>query len=156
MWYAVYRESDGRLMSSGSSVADTLPEGQAFKSFESQPASMDWNATTLDYTAPAAPRSRPIAAITFMRRFTMSEHAAVLALARSDDMVGVFLDRTRSGSMIAKSDEEVVAGLDYLVALGALTRARADEIYDWEKPEEVGPVPAVEDNAEPEPDPVVS
>ncbi len=50
-WFAVYRDSDGELVSTGSVVADPLPLGLTKKLISGPPNDQIWNPATLGFDA---------------------------------------------------------------------------------------------------------
>lgn len=66
--------------------------------------------------------------IEFLNRFTAVERTAFRALAATDDLTADYLNLVTAATEVLNTDPEVVVGMDYLVAIGFLTRQRADEI----------------------------
>jgi hypothetical protein len=64
----------------------------------------------------------------FLNRFTPSERASLRAAAQTDEKVADFSQLASAAQEIANNDPVTLAGMDYLVSVGLLTRARADEI----------------------------
>jgi hypothetical protein len=64
----------------------------------------------------------------FFQRFTPAERASFRAAAQTDAMVADFAQLAGAAQEILNNDPTTVAGMDYLVSVGLLTRARADEI----------------------------
>lgn len=55
-WFVVYSIADGTPVSAGSSVADSLPAGLAFKQFAQDPTlAQRWDPATLTYVVNNAP-----------------------------------------------------------------------------------------------------
>ncbi len=54
-WYAIYRISDGELISLGTVVADRLPAGLAKKPIPGPPSLQRWNTSTLEFEAKPLP-----------------------------------------------------------------------------------------------------
>ncbi len=54
-WFAVYRESDGELVSIGTVVADPLRAGLAKKLLTGEPRRLRWNASSLEFETPPPP-----------------------------------------------------------------------------------------------------
>lgn len=67
-------------------------------------------------------------ALEFLTRFTQSERAALRSAASGDTTLADFLMQMECAHEIVNTDATTVAGMDYLVAAGHLTRSRADEI----------------------------
>jgi hypothetical protein len=66
--------------------------------------------------------------IEFLNRFTAAERSAFRTLATTDDNAADYLNLVTAATEVLNTDPEVVVGMDYLVAIGFLTRQRADEI----------------------------
>jgi hypothetical protein len=64
----------------------------------------------------------------FLNRFTAAERAAIRLEAQTDDDLADFLMLLECAVEVVNTDPKTTAGMDYLVALALLTRARADEI----------------------------
>lgn len=67
-----------------------------------------------------------IAPLTFLRRFTAPERVAIRS--SHDPYVVDFLDLLNKATEISNADPDVQGGMAYLVSLGLLSQARADEI----------------------------
>lgn len=70
-----------------------------------------------------------ITPLAFLRRFTAPERVAIRASA--NPYVVDFMDLLNKATEVLQSDPDVQGGMAYLVALGLLTQARADEILAW-------------------------
>lgn len=125
-WFAVYETGTGRLRSTGTVLADPLPEGLAAKEFAVRPEGMDWNPVTLDFDIPIPTPARTVAAVEFMQLFTVQERIAIRS--SGDPVLEDFLDMVRVAGTISMDHPMVVQGLGYLVQRGIVTKARADEI----------------------------
>lgn len=64
----------------------------------------------------------------FLLRFTVGERAAFRIAAETDQQVADFIQLSSAAQEIFNNDPVTVAGMDYLVSVGLLTRQRADEI----------------------------
>lgn len=64
----------------------------------------------------------------FLNRFTPAERADIRAEATTDADLADFLMMLECAQEILNNEATTTAGMDYLVSLGLLTRARADEI----------------------------
>jgi hypothetical protein len=80
------------------------------------------------YVEPALPDPIVVDALAFRRLFTQAERLAITAAARTDDTVRMFMDHAAAAAMLQLDHPDVAQGLDYLVASGIITRARADAI----------------------------
>lgn len=102
------------------------------KVFAAKPEGFDWNPATLDYDIPVPPRVLPITSVEFMRRFTMPERIAIRAARAADPVLEDFFDLLVVASSITITDEDVQAGVGYLVAQGLISAERAAEILATE------------------------
>lgn len=59
MYFAVYRKSTGEIVSTGSNVADPLPDGLGVKKLAEEPdfSKRQWNASTLEFEDKADPEA---------------------------------------------------------------------------------------------------
>jgi hypothetical protein len=64
----------------------------------------------------------------FLNRFTAEERASFRAAATTDAAVADFIQLASAAQLILNNDSVTVAGMNYLVSVGLLTQARADEI----------------------------
>lgn len=127
MFYAVYETATGRLRSTGTVLADPLPEGLAAKEYpDGRPDGFSWNPETLDFDVPIPKRPRRVSAVEFMQLFTVQERIAIRGAG--DPVLDDFLDMVRVAGSISLDHPMVVQGLAYLAQAGILTQARADEI----------------------------
>jgi len=67
--------------------------------------------------------------LAFLRRFTAPERVAIRASA--NPYVVDFMDLLNKATEISNADPDVQGGMAYLVSLGLLSQARADEILAW-------------------------
>jgi hypothetical protein len=75
-WFAVYRVSDGALVSVGTVVADPLPAGIASKNVGLARPEGLWNPATLNFDAPI-PRKGTLTRRDFWKRFTEAERESL-------------------------------------------------------------------------------
>ena len=128
-WFAVYETETGKLRSLGTVVADPLPEGLSSVSIgAARPTTMLWNESTLAFDIPAPVPPTEWTRTEFMRRFTAPERIACRNAEKTDPIVEDFFDLLRNATVLVSNDPDVTAGLAYLVSVGLLTQARADEI----------------------------
>jgi hypothetical protein len=64
----------------------------------------------------------------FLKRFTSAERAAIRAEAETDDDLADFLMLLECAVEVVNTETTTTDGMDYIVSLALLTRARADEI----------------------------
>lgn len=127
-WFAVYRISDGRLVSSGGKVADTLKAGLASKEYAERPGpDMVWDEAALDYVqGPAQPEIWT--AQEFWRRFTMGDHGRILIGAQTDARTAAFVHRLEMRDSVRSNSATLDAALTYFVGQGYMTAARANAV----------------------------
>ena len=130
-FYAVYDVSSGALRSSGHVVApdvDLAAKGLAKKAFSVAPAERSpWNAETLQWD----PVPAPVVVLSpgaFLQRFTASERIAIRARRATDAYLDDFLDLLNHATEIRSDDQDVIDGMNRVVASGLLTAARRAEI----------------------------
>jgi hypothetical protein len=129
MWYAVYQTATGALVSLGTVIADPLPSGLSAVAVGTDKPLGQWNSATLVFDAPVVTRT-PIAPLDFMRRFTMSEEAAIRTLARTDAMAEVFLSRLAAAQIVHLDNQETIDGVNYCISAGTITAARGSVILN--------------------------
>lgn len=78
---------------------------------------------------PAEETPVALSQLAFLRRFTAPERVAIRASA--NPYVVDFMDLLNKATEVLQSDPEVQGGMAYLVSLGLLSQARADEILAW-------------------------
>lgn len=66
--------------------------------------------------------------LTFMKRFSLNELAAVYTAAKTEVIVQVFLDKLKLAEDINLDDPDTIEGIQTLVSFGFLTETRAAEI----------------------------
>lgn len=120
-WYAVYNIADGRLVSVGDSVTDSLPGYLAAVEIDEPDFSTHmWDAATLSLVPIPAPPAPPAMcdAFTFYRAFTPVERIAIRMLAKVDPIAEDFeatLDKAiSSGSRVFANDPDLLAAMHYL------------------------------------------
>lgn len=77
------------------------------------------------------PRPQPApkwTAFQFLLRFTEAEREAFRVAAATDSAVADFMQLCTAASQVEANHPMTIAGMDYLVAEGLLTQARADEV----------------------------
>ena len=127
-FFAVYEIATGTLRSTGSRIADPLPDGLANKEYTDRPSGFDWNTETQDFDIPRPVPPTVLTPAEFMNLFTLNEDVAIETAAQNDAMIRVFLRRVQNNPTIRMDNELVTQGLGYLTQLGILTPERAAEI----------------------------
>lgn len=128
MWYAIYQNTTGDLVSLGTVIANPLPEGMASVEVgESQPIG-EWNPATHAFEAPPTPPKVWLPQ-DFMQRFTIAEESAIRAKAMTDPTMQTFLARVGRVQVVTENHADLVAGMAYCVETGCLTSERAEEIH---------------------------
>ena len=78
---------------------------------------------------PPAPKKPAVfTAFQFLLRFTEAEREAFRAAAETDTKVADFMQLCTAASQVEANHPMTIAGMNYLVAQGLLTQARADEV----------------------------
>lgn len=67
----------------------------------------------------------------FVARFTEAEKQGIATAAQTDPVIDGFMTRVYAEPYVWLASDEVVAGMDYLVAQGLLTVQRKDEILAY-------------------------
>jgi len=127
MWYAIH-DAAGKLVSTGTVIADPLPAGlTAVPVGETQPTG-DWNPATRSFDAPKV--SKPaLPVIDFLRRFHMvNEEAPIRAAAATDPVIATFLGRLNVISEVRLDNAETIMGVQYLASKGLIAPGRVAEI----------------------------
>jgi hypothetical protein len=129
MWHAIYDIATGELRSTGTVLADPLPEGLASMPCGDMRPTGEWNASTHMFDAPAA-EPTVMSPQDFMGMFTFDEEKAIRALAQTDMVMTTFLARVQRARTVTLSHPDTVNGIGYCVAVGAITQDRASEILN--------------------------
>lgn len=64
----------------------------------------------------------------FLLRFTAGERAAFRVAAETDQQVADFIQLSSAAQEILNTDPVTISAMEYLVSVGLLSQARADEI----------------------------
>lgn len=133
MW-AVYRTSDGGLVSVGSVVADPLPAGLE-KVDVGNPPFGAWNTGTLSFDPYVAPK-RVVSRLEFRRLFTQAEREDIddfrnsgLTVAQKKTLAS-WLEDIKLADQIDLNDATLQQGLQWLEARGFLSAGRAQQIIN--------------------------
>lgn len=136
MWYAVYDEATGALVSTGSSVADdaTLKtKGYTKKELQTKPGkSEEWDPVTLDFVATTKPKPK-IPMGEFIERFGVTEREnifGVIATGTSEQQkrLRAFIEYIRMLGYADPNDPYVVTIMGKLEEYGVIGAGRAEEI----------------------------
>lgn len=127
MWHALYEIGTGRLVSSGSILASSIPDGMAVKTFSSPPT-MLWNEATLEFDMEIPAPKASLTPLEFLQRFTVYERVAIRSAAKADPIIEDFLDMINAASGIEGGHPLLVQGLGYMILQGLVTPERAAEI----------------------------
>ena len=124
-YYAVYNTKDNSLFSTGSSVADPLPEGFAvLEVSEEDVRTKQWDPATLSFIPRPPATINSFSPWGFRRRFTFDERVAIDTAALTNPIVRTILEDMRSAGSVELNDPDLQQGLGGLVALGLLTQER--------------------------------
>lgn len=128
MWYAIYNTATGALVSSGTVIANPLPDGLAsVECGQSQPAG-EWDAATLTFLEPV--ELIVLSPQDFMGRFTVAEETAIRNRAMTDANMVTFLARVERARTVTLSHPDTIAGMNYCVSFGLITTERKAEILN--------------------------
>ena len=83
-----------------------------------------------DVNAPPAKRSVRLSPLEFKRLFTQNERMAIISSAQNETLIAAWLDLLNVASEVDLQDEDTVAGLHYLEAVGLIAHGRAAEILN--------------------------
>lgn len=120
MWYAVIETATGRLLSTGTVLADPMPKGLEAIEIGDEPPAGEWNTKTLQFE----PSTRPVEVepIDLLRKIA-SHATAKGAVGAEGFILKLAIERS-----IDLKDAANVAGMDELVAKGLLTTQEAAEL----------------------------
>jgi hypothetical protein len=124
-YYAVYHTKDRTLFSTGSSVANPLPDGFAvIETTEEDVRTKQWDPETLTFVPRPPATIRSFSPWGFRRRFTFDERVAIDSAALTNPIVRTILEDMRSAGSVELDDPDLRQGLGGLVALGLLAQER--------------------------------
>jgi hypothetical protein len=129
-WYAIYNSDTGELYSTGTVVADTLPQGLVSKPISGEPQSgFRWNPATLDFEAfTSLPETWTV--YQFLMRMTATERVAIRERAKTNPYVYDFMDLLSHSGEVVRSNPVVLQGLNYIESLGDIGPGRAQVILN--------------------------
>ena len=134
-WYAVYRTSDGELLSIGSVVADPLPAGHAATEYVDRPEGR-WDAATLDFVAPA-PVIPNLRKKEFINRFTVVERENLKEMllngtAIQKRKVGAFVDYLGYDDDVYLGDQYIIDSVNLMESSGVIGAGRSAQVLAYE------------------------
>ncbi len=129
MWYAVYEVATGRLVSTGTSIANPLPAGLASKEYRDniQSPGLKWNTTTLDFDVVPIPKSKDMTE-EFKRKMTKAERVKLIEAAKTDPDIAEYLDRLNTNQVIDLDSTETDEDMDLLVTKAVITSDRKADL----------------------------
>lgn len=119
----LYEIATGRLVSSTKLDIDEIPAGMAVKQSNKKGI---WNTETLDFDP--IPEKKVVEKLEFLDMFTDSELAGILAAAKNDVSVELFIKKLDLADRINIKSEKVKAALSAMESAGLLASGRADDI----------------------------
>ena len=119
----LYKISTGELKTSTILPIDTIPDGWALKVTSTSGV---WNTSTLDYDPVTEVRSIPKS--TFYKRMTCATRLDIKIASKTDIEIENLLEYIAGFESIDLDDDELLAGLDYLVAEGVITAEKKAEV----------------------------
>lgn len=126
MWYAVH-DKTGRLVSTGTVIADPLPDGLTAVPLGDDAPTGEWDAAQKVFV-PLPVEKAALEPIDLLRRFTFGEEVAIRTAAKSDVGIEVFLARLAAAKIVRLDHPDTIGGLQYLVAKGLISAERAAEV----------------------------
>ena len=126
---ALYETATGKLVSTGTVIADPLPGHLTRLDLAGPPdlSTHEWNETTKSFVVKA--NNLPtVEVIEFLQRFDVAERIGIRTAAKTDPVVEDFMDLVNKSTRIDLNAPDVTAGLDYMVGNGLLTSVRKDQI----------------------------
>ncbi len=124
-WYAVYRASNGQLVSVGEVVADPLPDGLASVAIDGPDiGTHEWDAAALSFVPRLARASRVSwSRYDFLKRIPTPKRIGIRVAAKNNPIVEDFVSLLDSANEVLSDDPDMIVGLDYLVSIGLLDAA---------------------------------
>ena len=116
---------------------DVFPADPPFSSYEDaqERAShyvdmvLSEDGTTLSPRPPREPVEAPqMTVLQFRDRYTLAEKAGIYTAAESDPMVRVILDDLNNAEFVDITDQDTIAGVDYLISSGVIDASRRDDL----------------------------
>ena len=127
-WYAVYNTSTGKLFCIGTYITSSLPSQFSVRTYPEKPDNGKvWDEVAMEFVD-APPVQEGILKIDFMRRFTPEERVAIRTAAQTDQVLVDIEELLRAAQKVRLNHPDTIYGINYLVSVGLLTQARADEI----------------------------
>jgi len=128
MLNALYRISNGRLLSLTSLAIDSPPQGTAVKSFTADYDGREWDTQTLTFKERIT--RRDLRKIDFLRLFTRAERISMRQVAKTNENIEDFLDLLAAKESINMLRSDTKDAINYMASVGVLTAARRKEILD--------------------------
>ena len=119
----LYLVETGELISSTALSIDVIPDGMAVKVSSNTGV---WNTSTLDYDPVTEVRSIPKS--TFYNRMSCATRLDIKIASKTDIEIENLLEYIAGFESIDLDDDELLAGLDYLVAEGVITAEKKAEV----------------------------
>lgn len=132
MWFAIWKTSNGELVSIGTVVADPLPAGLSSTSLgESQPSGV-WNSVTHVFDA-AAVLKAVLRLRDFWQRFSQAEREALWEVqasgtATQKKKLGAFRQYLTDAGEADLNDAYIVTSVNLMETAGVIAVGRASEV----------------------------
>lgn len=131
-WFAVWRQTDGELVSVGTSVADPLPAGLGVTNLGDNPPTGVWNKVTHQFD-PSAPLKPIISKRDFWKRFTDTERENLYDMslngtAAQKKKLGAFRSYVADCEGVDLNDAYIQASVSLMESAGAIGVGRAAQI----------------------------
>ena len=131
-WYAIYRLSNGELVSTGTSVADPLPAGLGVTNLGENPPLGVWNSVTHTFD-PSAALKPIVSRQDFWKRFTGAEREALYDMslngtATQKKKLGAFRAYITDGEGVDMNDAYIQASVSLMESANVIGSGRAAQI----------------------------
>lgn len=133
-WYTLFNQETGALIApTPKATLPTATIGVLITPDEPDQAANDWNAVSRSWVPKPNPTRTLISRKDFLDQFTEAELSAAMQLRRSSDLavygaIEVFVLYVKVSTAIDLNDPKLIAGLDFLVAVGVLASTRPAQI----------------------------
>ena len=126
-WFAVYEKATGELRSTGTVIADTLPEDLDVLPLPGDPAGLVWNPQALAFEPPPPPDLSQVMVDTDVILHALGPALRIKLREMTDPRVQDFAYCLTGMNTVRAS--EAVAALQLILALGAVTQEQHDALH---------------------------
>ena len=133
IWFAVYKKTTGRLISTGQVVApdSVLIAAGAAKltlAFNPQVPEKQWNEITRQFDDVVPPKPR-LSAREFLERLTETEREDIFDAAKTSKKLHAFIETVKVSDMFDPNDPRTIAALNRIETAGLIGPGRAAEVF---------------------------